>query len=244
MQSIRMLREKKKLSQKELADQFHVDQSTISKWENGHASPNPGMLEKIAAYFDVPIAVLFQRVEAPVDTYGESVYIPVYSSADDAVSPSQIGQDIAYMKVAMTQSEKDLYFAYCVDTDTYFPDFRKEDIIVIKRTDDYAHGDTVLVSLNYPAERPSLCRLRRVEKGLLFITCGHQEEPVLVSEDSVSFYFAPPITTLTDSARSGQTETSRILSKQSQPEQDQDRKVCLFGKAVELRRYLCKSDNR
>ena len=50
---IRELRKEKKLSQKDLATQFHVAQNTISGWEKGIRDPDTDTVAALAAFFDV-----------------------------------------------------------------------------------------------------------------------------------------------------------------------------------------------
>ena len=52
------LRESKNLLQKDLADIFNVNRSTISSWENGTRTPGPELLIKIANYFEVSVDYL------------------------------------------------------------------------------------------------------------------------------------------------------------------------------------------
>lgn len=53
---IRRLRIAKGLSQKELADICGVSMGAVSAWEQGRNEPRPKILNKIAAYFHIPIA--------------------------------------------------------------------------------------------------------------------------------------------------------------------------------------------
>jgi len=55
---IKELREKKHLTQLELAEKLFVSDKTISKWENGKGYPDLTMLEPIANVFGVSIAEL------------------------------------------------------------------------------------------------------------------------------------------------------------------------------------------
>lgn len=57
------LRKAKQLTQKELADIFNVDQTTVSKWEVGKAIPDYGTLQKLADYFNVSVDYLLGREE-------------------------------------------------------------------------------------------------------------------------------------------------------------------------------------
>lgn len=55
---IRELREKKGLTQAELAEKLHVSDKAVSKWENGKGYPDVSLLEPIAGVFGVSIAEL------------------------------------------------------------------------------------------------------------------------------------------------------------------------------------------
>lgn len=57
------LRKAKQLTQKELADIFNVDQTTVSKWEVGKAIPDYGTLQKLADFYNVSIDYLLGRAE-------------------------------------------------------------------------------------------------------------------------------------------------------------------------------------
>ena len=55
---IRELREKKGLTQAELAEQLFVSDKAVSKWENGKGYPDISLLESIAAVFGISVAEL------------------------------------------------------------------------------------------------------------------------------------------------------------------------------------------
>jgi len=56
---LRQFREKKQISQAELARRLGVDRSTINKIENGKTKPSIALLERIAAELDVSIRDFF-----------------------------------------------------------------------------------------------------------------------------------------------------------------------------------------
>lgn len=56
--NIKILRKKKGYSQETLAEQLHVVQQTISKWEKGISVPDAVMLDRMAELFEVPVSVL------------------------------------------------------------------------------------------------------------------------------------------------------------------------------------------
>jgi len=55
---IKELREKKQLTQAELAEKLYVSDKTVSKWENGKGYPDISLLEPIAKVLDVSVTEL------------------------------------------------------------------------------------------------------------------------------------------------------------------------------------------
>lgn len=52
------LREKKGLSQQELAERVHVTRQAVSRWERGETLPSTDLLRQLSAVFDVSINTL------------------------------------------------------------------------------------------------------------------------------------------------------------------------------------------
>lgn len=59
------LRQKKEMSQEELAKLLHVDQSTVSYYENGKKHPSYEVLQKLASIFHTSIDYLLGRTDDP-----------------------------------------------------------------------------------------------------------------------------------------------------------------------------------
>lgn len=57
-ETIRRLRERKSLTQRQLAEQLSVSDKTISKWETGRGLPDIGILSELAAALEVSVAEL------------------------------------------------------------------------------------------------------------------------------------------------------------------------------------------
>lgn len=54
------------MKQAELAERLEVEQSTVSRWENGLAEPSITMLAKIAVACDVDLVYFFDDTEEAV----------------------------------------------------------------------------------------------------------------------------------------------------------------------------------
>jgi len=66
---LRLLREKKGLTAKELGDIFNLAESTISGYENGNRTPDAEKINRFADYFSVSTDYLFGRTENPRPYY-------------------------------------------------------------------------------------------------------------------------------------------------------------------------------
>ncbi|GGC76233.1 helix-turn-helix transcriptional regulator [Enterococcus wangshanyuanii] len=51
-QLIKESRERKKMTQQQLADQFHVTRQTVSRWENEQSYPNLDTLVELSFFFE------------------------------------------------------------------------------------------------------------------------------------------------------------------------------------------------
>lgn len=60
-ENLKRIRERHKLTQKELADRIGVQHTRISEIELGKSNPRLSTIEKIAAYFGIPVARLLQE---------------------------------------------------------------------------------------------------------------------------------------------------------------------------------------
>jgi len=61
--SIKFLREKENITQKELAHKLGITQSAISQWENGEILPRAELLPKLAKILECTVDELLQSVQ-------------------------------------------------------------------------------------------------------------------------------------------------------------------------------------
>ena len=84
MQNIKLLREMKGLSQKELARLLNISQQSIWKYETGASTPNIHILREMSDFFDTSIEYLIDDDKANIDdnmvclTYEELNFITNY----------------------------------------------------------------------------------------------------------------------------------------------------------------------
>lgn len=70
--TIKQLREKKHISQKDFAEQLNISNVVLSRYENDIRKPDYDTLEKIADYFEVSTDYLLGRSDTPATPHGIS----------------------------------------------------------------------------------------------------------------------------------------------------------------------------
>ena len=80
---LKALREKKDLSQMELANILDVAQQTVASWEKGKSSPNYDLLKRIAVYFHVTADYLLGLTDSPMSPAENSAFIQAVLASED-----------------------------------------------------------------------------------------------------------------------------------------------------------------
>lgn len=77
-ENLKQARQKKGISQQELASRLHVVRQTVSKWERGLSVPDADLLMRLAEILDIPVSVLLGGTSEP-----------------DAPAPDTVAQQLA-----------------------------------------------------------------------------------------------------------------------------------------------------
>jgi len=77
------LRKERNMTQKELADQLHVTDKAVSKWETGKGFPDIKLMDDLAKALDVSLVDLIQCSRRDADTLSPSTVEKVVSQAMD-----------------------------------------------------------------------------------------------------------------------------------------------------------------
>lgn len=94
--TIKLLREERRISQQALADGLNIKRNTISMWESGKRAPSDEMKEQICDFFNVDLNFLYgitdcrnsarEHPEGFTDTFltsHEKEHLTIYRSLDD-----------------------------------------------------------------------------------------------------------------------------------------------------------------
>ena len=177
---LRKRRAEKGLTQANVADFCHVDQTTVSKWEAGSAHPDIMSGFKLSAFFDLSLDKVYDN---PVSF--DPLRLPILKSLRhtdfetgkfDAEGTTEIydinqpGHDPLILREEyredMAAAEK-RFFAFLVKSPDMLPHFVPGDIVIVDRETTAEHGSFIVGTMNdSPAE---ICRLNIHSNGITFL---------------------------------------------------------------------------
>lgn len=147
MQTIKQLRAKKNISQKELADKLNVSRSTISMWETGASEPDFDNVSKIAEIFDVSVDYLLGRVSANIQRYKPIKKMPVLGRIPAGL-PLYAEENIEGY-VANDFEDNYEYYALRVFGDSMTAaGIDDGDLVIVRRQDTVEDGQIAVVIIN------------------------------------------------------------------------------------------------
>lgn len=104
-ENLKNIREKKGLSQHDLAKKLDVAQSTIGMWESGKRTPKIGELNRMARILNITISrLLIQGKEQKVDIVKNEIYIDGEKISD--LEPTDVEGIIEYINAVKKKSGK------------------------------------------------------------------------------------------------------------------------------------------
>lgn len=193
MNVFKELRKQKGLTQIELADKLHVEQTTISKWENNKSTPDMVSLRMVAEFFNVTIDYLIgakpkiDKNITPTALGLSFVRIPVYGEIPAGIPIEMI--DTSYIEDyedISTELLKGNKKAFClkVKGESMMPKFENGDILVLIQQDDCNSGDYCAVSINHTE-----CTFKKVIKhsnGITLQPLNPAFEPLFFTKEEVN----------------------------------------------------------
>ena len=146
MSTIRQCRKKQGLTQKAFAELFHVDQTSVSKWELGKSYPDVAVALRLSSYFGISLDRIFGN---PL-SFGV-IRLPVQTDAGtekltDSKERVQDFIEVSYNELSKCFTEEELlrdrsvlmniadhFFAMRVNGDSMKPRFLDGDIVIVKK---------------------------------------------------------------------------------------------------------------
>lgn len=190
MSVLRDIRRSAGLSQRAFGELFHVDQTTVSKWERGISFPDLTLGLKISEHFGVSLDKLYHN-PLSFDTLSLPVYSKYHTDCDRSVIDRTETFDTNYREIAyylrnstppssMVSDNEiiDSFVAIRISGDEMEPRFCENDLVLILKGCEEWDGQVCAVCIeNAPAR---LYRLMKHKNGISLLSYNASCEPVFV----------------------------------------------------------------
>ena len=183
---IRELREKRNLTQEELAEYLNTTSQTVSRYEIGDRKTNQDILYKLAEYFKVSINDFFPPLSFDngklIEIDSDTIQIPVLGKIPagmplEAIEDTYTIDTIDIPKEWLKGDNK--YFALKLEGNSMEPDYLDKDIVIFKQANDCESGQDCCIRIN--GFDATFKRVRKQENGIMVMPLNENNSTGFVS---------------------------------------------------------------
>lgn len=185
---IRLLREHAQVTQKDLAKELNMANSTLSQYESDLRVPSDAVKAKIADYFGVTVDYLLGRESTafkgarPSGSIGAQ-RIPVLGDVAAGI-PIEAVQDIVdYEEIDAAMASSGEYFGLRIKGSSMEPRMREGDVVIVRKQDYADTGDTVVVLVN--GDSATVKKIKKGPDGLSLIPTNPAYDPMYYTAEEV-----------------------------------------------------------
>ena len=188
-ETLKMLRERHNLSQRELADELNISKSSVGMYERGIREPNFEMLETIADYFNVDMNYLLGQKDTttqillpyPEATKLLNIYQPLSCGSGMFVDDNVI-TTISIPESMLPKGKKTLFGQYASGDSMIGKDIHDGDLLIFSK-EDCSNGDVGCFCID---DNIATCKtLRIIGKQIMLMPANDKYEPIIV--DPINF---------------------------------------------------------
>ncbi len=194
---LKNLRDNKKLSTREVYDLCGVSNSYLSLVENGHRKASAIVLKKLAPIYNVDYLDLYEKAgyidlieeeqkrKYKTDELGNPVssipILGIVKAGYDYLAQENIIGTIDIEKSLVGDGSD--YFALKVKGDSMFPVLIEDDIVIIKKQNDFENGDIVVAIIN--GDEATIKKGKKSDVGILLQPLNTNYEPLIFTYDEM-----------------------------------------------------------
>lgn len=182
MRNLKILRQRKKMSQAQVALYLGCERSTYAKYESGASEPSFDVLQRLSQLFGEPVDFLMGTVSsAAVASTGKK--IPVLGDVAAGIPIEAITDIVDYEEIDAAMASTGEYFGLRIKGNSMEPRMREGDVVIVRKQDDAETGDTVVVLVN--GDSATVKKIKYGQDGISLIPTN--------STHDVQFYSAADV---------------------------------------------------
>ena len=134
MRNLRILRQRKGMSQSQVAQYLGCERSTYAKYESGASEPAFEALQRLSQLFGEPVDFLMGVVSAaPSAATGKK--IPVLGDVAAGIPVEAITDIVDYEEIDAAMAAAGEYFGLRIKGDSMEPRMREGDVVIVRKQD-------------------------------------------------------------------------------------------------------------
>ena len=178
-ENLKILRERKKITQQQLADKLEISRSTIGMYENGSREPDFETLELIADFFNVNMDRLIGNLN-PADKR----MIPVLGYVKAGLPIESVENILDYEEISEEMARQGEYFALKIKGDSMEPRMREGDVVIVKKQNIVNNGEIAVVLVN--GNDATVKKFFKYDSGINLISFNPNYEPFTYTPEQVN----------------------------------------------------------
>ena len=181
MERLKLLRQKKNVLQKDVAEAINVSRTTYVKYENGDSEPSHKILIKLAEYYNVSIDYLLNKTNSR--NYNKGIKIPVLGSVAAGIPISAIQDIIDEEEISEELASTGEFFGLIIKGDSMSPIITNGDTVIVKSQDYAENGEIAIILVN--GDEATCKKIKKTPEGVMLIPLNPDYEPTFYSNKQI-----------------------------------------------------------
>lgn len=167
MESLKILRTQRNLTQAQVAAEIGVDRTTYVKYENGKSEPNFEILQKLSDFYGKSIDFLINSMKAKgaADRLGEIV--PVLGDVAAGIPIEAVENIVDWEEIDYKMASTGEIFALRIKGDSMEPRIREGDIVIVRKQQAVDNGDIAVILVN--GDSATVKKVKNCKTGIYLI---------------------------------------------------------------------------
>lgn len=176
------LRKQKGFTQVQLSKMLHVQQASISAWENDISKPDFDNQMKLADIYGISIDELLGRASGSA-VVSSGVKIPVLGKVQAGIPIDAIEEVLDYEEITPEMASQGKHFALMVRGDSMYPRFVEGDVVIVRCQNDVDTGDIAVILVN--GNDATVKKIKKSPQGLTLIPLNTAYDYINYSNEDI-----------------------------------------------------------
>lgn len=172
-----------KKTRAEACKDLEIPYSTFTDWCNANIYPRIDKIELLANYFDIKKSDLVENKEKTDKLGNPVVEIPILGTVKAGYDYLAQENWIGTVDIDKKLAESGEFFALKVKGDSMAPVLIEDDIVIIKKQDDFENGDIVVAIVN--GDEATIKKGKKSESKILLQPFNTNYDPLIFTEEEM-----------------------------------------------------------